>query len=392
MQVASARGLDGIPDELLVHIAQFVAADGLRDDAGGVVARVYSHIRALSGVSRQMHKAITILSVQSAIARVLGIALQQTVSTSRLLACVRADPALAPVKPESAESSAAIMSRLVDLSKAAEAARALLDPKHSSLVKPGYAGWYDAIIRLIESARPALRESLRKATVGLDSGATAQMYSSPDAVADYAIESLKEGPPSAVPNTEELRWMIRTFRDPEQRTRTIGRYGPLCIWHVAEIADFTGACAVEPGAPGFSSDLFWNTRSATTMTRMFQHNKQFKGYIGTWDVRNVREMSHMFEGSGIKDSGIANWNTKSLTDATSMFSGAELSAGLDLSRWRFASTAAFDHPDLPQNKRPNSRNVRQSFGPARALDSKLAWVMANAHRERATDKEGCAIL
>ena len=46
MQVASARvGLDGVPDELLVHIAQFVAADGLRDDAGGVVARVYSHIR-----------------------------------------------------------------------------------------------------------------------------------------------------------------------------------------------------------------------------------------------------------------------------------------------------------------------------------------------------------
>ena len=71
--------------------------------------------------------------------------------------------------------------------------------------------------------------------------------------------------------------------------------GPMCLWDVSAITDFTDVCACTLNShggitTGFTSDLFWNTRSATVMARMFSRNAQFKGYIGTWDVRNVHNM------------------------------------------------------------------------------------------------------
>ena len=122
-----------------------------------------------------------------------------------------------------------------------------------------------------------------------------------------------------------------------KRAELIKKYGPLCLWDVSGITNFEWACRGGfLSVRYFSSDLFWDTRSATTMANMFLYNAQFRGYIGTWDVSKVEDMAGMFSSAGIEDSGIGNWNTRSLADTSLMFGGSpNLSAGLDLSRWTF---------------------------------------------------------
>jgi hypothetical protein len=211
-------------------------------------------------------------------------------------------------------------------------------------------------VGLIDSARPALLESLRKATVGADA---ALMYPHPEQVADSVIGQLKVYPYARIRDNEALRRMISMFLANETEDpignldpRGLGRagvmlaYGPLCLWDVSECTDFSWACAGAHTA-SFNSDLFWNTSSATVMTSMFRKNWEFKGHIGTWDVGKVKKMDYMFagmtgfsgpeiSGTAIEDSGIGNWNTSSLTDASYMFlSAKQLSRNLDLSRWTF---------------------------------------------------------
>jgi hypothetical protein len=170
------------------------------------------------------------------------------------------------------------------------------------------------------------------------------MYRDHNADADAAIESLKVGPYSPIRSnlSDCVEILIDSREGFHHRAGELEMLGPMCLWDVSAITDFTDACACTLSlgimTTGFTSDLFWDTRSAKVMTRMFSRNAQFKGYIGTWDVRNVHNMGAMFDNAGIEDSGIANWNTASLTDASSMFVGTRhLSASLDLSGWKFGS-------------------------------------------------------
>jgi hypothetical protein len=465
MHVATrpASKLEQAPDELLVLIGEFVALYGLRDETsgsrderGGVVARVYKHIRAMRAASRQMRKTISMSSVRSGIARVLRVALPHIVSTSDLLALAINDRELVPIQQvsasgtsgasgASAEASVALLSRLVDLSRAARAARTavLADTRHAPTL--------EFIVGLIDSARPALLESLRKATVGADA---ALMYPHPEQVADSVIGQLKAYPYARIRDNEALRRLISTFlaNETEGRAQVMRAYGPLCLWDVSECTDFSWACAGAHTA-SFNSDLFWNTSSATVMTNMFRKNLQFKGHIGTWDVRKVKKMDYMFagmvafsepeiSGTAIEDSGIGNWNTSSLIDASYMFlSAKQLSRNLDLSRWTFGENpnmtgmfknsgivdcgigdwnvsnantrdmladarrfTAFKRLRWPEPK-INDANVpdeqkthvrASAFGAEYAADTTLVRIMADAHRKRSTrDRgagEGCAIL
>ena len=147
--------IDALPDEVLLIIAQLLVVDGLRD-ADGLMTRVYTHVTSLRQASKQMHDAISVGSVRAAVARALRLALPHQVSTTMLVQLMRNDAELARSLPlesgASKEASVALLSRLVHLSREAQKDRA--------------AGTDVGIITdLIGSARPALAESLRAATV-----------------------------------------------------------------------------------------------------------------------------------------------------------------------------------------------------------------------------------
>jgi len=352
MVVANTDLLARFSDGVLMIIADLVAKGFLRDIISegregreGAAARVWAFIRAMSGASKRT-RAITIDAVRPGLALVLRVAPPQTLSTRGLLLLINADQELSMsvcLKTERTEvESAAILSRLVDLSRACVAASIGANKLHG------------LIVGMIESARPALRASLRRATVQdrLVDGVLA-MYADHGAVADAAIEKLKLGPYARIVDAPgvERKGMGHLVADfildvNGGRAAMIDLYGPLCLWDVSGVADLFRACTLL-GAKrelGFSSDLFWSTKSATSMNEMFYMNDRFDGHIGTWDVSSVGSMRQMFRGSAIKDSGIANWNTASLFDAYSMFFGAlHLSADLDLSGWIFADGPNMAH-------------------------------------------------
>jgi hypothetical protein len=350
--------LADLPDQLLKMIAKSVVTgepgSAALTQLGGVSKRVHGEVRAL-------------------IARV---SLPRTVSTKRLVRRMCMDPVIADavlVQQRQREEAVAILSRLVDLSKLAR------NEKVSGNLKAG------AIVeKLIDSAHPALLESLRNATVGT-AGQDGSMYPNPRALADEVIERLKyprsqgsameadqrnpgaeceaalseegeavggvearpKGAYDQIPSAAgELRKVVVKFilNEGGERGDLIKKHGPLCLWDVSAITDFSYACSAEFDEAFnsdlmWSSDLFWDTRSARIMTSMFRKNAGFKGYIGTWDVGKVEDMSSMFAGAGIEDSGIGSWNMASVTSTKLMFSEVpNLSKGLDLSRWNFTES------------------------------------------------------
>ena len=373
---------------MYIEIAKFLAGHESRDS--GLLDRMFEHIRNFSTVNKRMRQTITRSSMRPAVARILSIALPHMVSTGMILTYMGQDRELeARARLEtgaSKEASAALLSRLVDLSKAAKGARA------AARADPNLI---DLITRRIESARHALLESLQATVVAWG---TEGMYGDPDwakKCADDAIESLKRRPYLPITSIELLNTLIPRFMSAFGREDILEKYGPLCLWDVSSVTDFTGACSVLNGEAGFSSDLFWNTGSATVMSKMFEYNEAFKGYIGTWDVSKVTKMDFMFNKSGIEDSGIASWNTTSLTDARFMFSqAAHLSPRLDLSKWRFGDSpdktsmfavpsivdSGFGQWDVTQTKWPGDKVER-----ANPPERKTAPVGFGTSAKRTTD-------
>jgi hypothetical protein len=385
--------------ELIKHITNAITGGVLleRETASGksVVKRLFDSIDALRATNKSTLK-ITTVAVREALARVMRVVLSRTIRTGLLLKCMYKDPELATSvvsqarsSPLSAEASAAILCRLVDFSTAAKAARKEIEVikkaahrKEIEVIKKaaqeGQAGQVDQadsaplskagvdprialnlIETLIESAHDALLESLRRAT----GPSNELMYDDPQTLARTVIDKLKVGPYDRIVHLSAVR--ISFIQTRAQALKPlIDKYGPLCLWDVSAITDFTLRVDADFGkVVGFNSDLYWNTRSAITMSAMFIGNEQFKGYIGTWDVRNVRTMVDMFYKAGIEDSGIGSWNTESLTDAEGMFKEA-LSLRADLARWVFGT-------------KPNMRCMFRGSG---IVDCGIgAWNVADAN-------------
>jgi hypothetical protein len=214
--------------------------------------------------------------------------------------------------------SHAILSRLVDLSKAAKAARE--------------AGNQDAANdaeRLLDGARGYLSDSLKRATVR-----KRPMYDNPDELAVKVIEKLKRGPYKQIEGRSGLGSAVSHFLTDTSVGRSACEYGPLCIWDVSTFVMFDRACETGDDEPPFNSDLYWNTSSAVSMRGTFSNNTEFEGDLSTWDVSKVKDMFVMFHNSGIKNSGIGRWNTASLEQAYAMFQNAKfIDRDLNLAGW-----------------------------------------------------------
>lgn len=299
-----------LPRPLLMMVARFVASDRLKKPVD-----FFQRLRALRLTNRTMRD-VADSALRGELALVLRIVLPQLVSTQRLLRAMTEDTKLAQRVVETKSTSPGILRRLVDLSDAASG--------NDDAARHARA--------LIDSAKGLLRESLERATVGTGDKKV-RMYDDPKGLADKVIERLKRGD-RYEPITDKLVYKVRTFLMVTSTDRAECKYGPLCLWDVSAVADFNFACSKLHNVPLFTSDLYWDTSSATQMTNMFSGNVEFKGDLSTWDVSKVVDMRHMFQRAGIEDSGIGNWNTASLVDAASMFKEAKnISVDLDLSGW-----------------------------------------------------------
>lgn len=306
-----------LPHTLLMMVARFVASDRLENPVG-----FFKRLRAMRLTNTKMKDAAD-YALSGHAALVLRIALPQLVSTKLLLDAMKNDTKLAKSVVQTKSTSPGILRRLVELSEAATRT----DPESKDAAKHARA--------LIDSARDLLRDSLARATIGTDTTtppSKVPMYDDPEGLANKVIERLKSGPRYEKVTADPDR-KVRVFLQGTRAERSACEYGPLCIWDVSAI-NCNFACSTMSRVPVFNSDLYWDTRSVTTMINMFHGNSEFKGDLSTWDVRKVTNMAGMFFGSGIEDSGIGDWNTASLEDAGAMFVRTRyLSMDIDLSGW-----------------------------------------------------------
>jgi surface protein len=299
--------------QILMMVARFVASDRLENPVG-----FFKRLRAMRLTNTKMKDAAD-YALSGHAALVLRIALPQLVSTKLLLEAMKNDAKLAKSVVQTKSTSPGILSRLVELSEAARCEGAAAE--HAKA--------------LIDSARDLLRDSLARATIGTDTTtppSKVPMYDDPEGLANKVIERLKSGPRYEQITADPGR-KVRVFLQGTSAERSACEYGPLCIWDVSAI-NCNFACSELAMCPVFNSDLYWDTRSVTTMAHMFHGNSEFKGDLSTWDVRKVTDMAGMFFGSGIEDSGIGDWNTASLEGASAMFfKTSYLSMDIDLSGW-----------------------------------------------------------
>ena len=186
MTVVATNRIAGVSDAILVQIAKFVAGGGLCDAKGackeGVVERV-RQLCVMSGTSKHVRE-ITVDAARQALAFVMRLAPPQFLSAKALITSMRTNPDLAQslllqnksVQASSActHSEAVALSRLVELSKASARAMAAIagadkfraDDSEKAARASDAEKMLEIAVRYIDSARPALRASLARATVG----------------------------------------------------------------------------------------------------------------------------------------------------------------------------------------------------------------------------------
>jgi hypothetical protein len=295
-----------VPRGLMRKIV-FLVSKGMADQVEGKL-KALAHFSEASTATRE--------AAMGVMGYVMSLAPVRAVSTSTLLERMSHRDFAAEVVRTALRQSSALMPRIADLA-ASETGAAVADALHGRLFA-----------------------SIRGATVNGE-----RMYGDDDVALEGhttdIIRLLKE----KRFEKPDLRGKINGFQvfivqflnlPVPKRIEHMLRHGPMCIWDVSHVANFSFACSVlnAKGPVTFHSDLFWETSGARVMNEMFFHNSEFRGDMSTWDVREVRDMDKMFCKAGIEDSGIGSWDVRSLETARHMFTRAmSLSPSLKLSRW-----------------------------------------------------------
>jgi hypothetical protein len=276
---------------------------------------------------------------------------------------------LAPVR---AVSTRALLTRMINLAFAAAVLATASRDGTALMPRIADLAASETGVPVADVLLEKLRVSIHDATVN-----GAPMYGPKDAKLDAHIkeivERLKrkerfEKPPSSF-HPFLLQEFVRSFLllSADERINHMRTYGPMCLWDVSRVANFSAVCDAKPltAEPPtyltFNSDLFWDTSAATNMASMFLRNAEFRGDLSTWDVRNVQRMVSTFSGTGITDSGIGSWDVRSLEDATRMFFNTPLlSPKLDFSLWNMQ----------------NCKNLSLMFFKSAIEDNKIGkWIL-----------------
>jgi hypothetical protein len=160
------------------------------------------------------------------------------------------------------QSEAVTLSRLVELSKASARARAAIaaadkfradDDSEKAVAAREAASdaekMLEIAVRYIDSARPALRASLARATVG-----TGPMYPNVDDVLEAVIARLKGSGYEKIPNGKLKETVTEFIQDVIEGRDGTRRFGPMCLWDVSEVRNFKVACSVNINDINFNSE------------------------------------------------------------------------------------------------------------------------------------------
>lgn len=111
----------------------------------------------------------------------------------------------------------------------------------------------------------------------------------------------------------------------------LNKYGNINTWDVSAVTDMSWIFYqwVQPFNEDISS---WDTRSAVTMERMFQHAASFNQNINSWDVSKVTSMHAMFLQAYSYNQPMNSWYTRSLTDLGNFAADARI-LNQDISMW-----------------------------------------------------------
>jgi len=358
--------INSIPAQLVKQIVLLIADGGVESTENAARA-----IEAFSQASR-----LTRDVTMGMWAYVMSLAPVRALPTSLMLKWMT--PSGARSRPGAADSSSLGRMLATELEKTArESQSSALMPRIAALAASPHGAFVAAALHA------KLVASLNRATVNGE-----PMYGDEHTTVEaLATEIIRRLGGERRPAFEKIARVshanVRGFRDRitsflrssrAGRTRHALTYGPMCIWDVSHIENFSVACCASTAVPKsrdgatFNSDLYWDTSAATDMSDMFRDNGEFEGNLGTWDVSKVTTMSGMFKRAGIADSGIGSWDVGALKNAKKMFGSApNLSRTLDLSRWNigectqlrkmFAGSSVHDsgigrwtlHPDATAN-------------------------------------------
>ena len=157
--------------------------------------------------------------------------------------------------------------------------------------------------------------------------------------------------------------------------------GPISLWDVSAIADFSGVfwynCPPGAGAGGNPDLSSWDVSSATNMIGMLENVDLFNGDISGWNTAKVTNMQDMFNGAALFNGDISGWNTAKVTSMAYMFQSAEL-FNQDISSWDILSVTSMEYMfnkgpaasmafnqalcwDIPSTSGPGSVNVENMF-------------------------------
>jgi surface protein len=356
--------INSIPAQLVRQIVLLIADGGVESTENAARA-----IEAFSQASR-----LTRDVTMGMWAYVMSLAPVRALPTSLMLRWI--SPSGARSRPGAAESSSLGRMLATELEKTArESQSSALMPRIAALAASPHGAFVAAALHA------KLVASLNRATVNGEP-MYGDEHTTVEALATEIIRRLGGGHAFrkmarvSHANVRGFRDRITSFLRSSRagRTRHALTYGPMCIWDVSHIENFSVACCASTAVPKsrdgvtFNSDLYWDTSAATDMSDMFRDNGEFKGDLGTWDVSKVTTMTGMFKRAGITDSGIGSWDVGALQNAKKMFGSApNLSRTLDLSRWNigectqlrkmFAGSSVHDsgigkwtlHPDATAN-------------------------------------------
>ena len=243
-----------VPRDLIGEIVLVVA------NAADLAHEKMSAIRPFSEASKRAREATV-----RVLGYVMSLAPVRAVPTSTLLERMSNRDFAAEVVRSALRQSGALMPRIADLA----------DDRNGALVADALHG--------------KLLASIRGATVNGRS-----MYADTDAHTTEIIDRLKRRERFERPYIAgelDLRDFTQHFLHLSMpgRVAHMRKYGPMCMWDVSHVTNFSFACSVlheEEDAP-FNSDLYWDTSSATSMREMFSENREFRGDLSTWDVSKV---------------------------------------------------------------------------------------------------------
>jgi hypothetical protein len=113
------------------------------------------------------------------------------------------------------------------------------------------------------------------------------------------------------------------------------QYADVEVWDVRELRDasqfYAKVSSILKGRSAIDF-AFWDTKSVSTMSRMFDACTLKVTGLDAWNTAQVTNASYMFRGATQFDCDISKWDTSSLRDASSMFEGAS-SFNCGLSQW-----------------------------------------------------------